>query len=43
MALITTKNTAAETQVGNSAAEADNPEQSIPKATNQVIYRILIF
>ncbi len=25
------------------AAEADNPEQSIPKATNQVIYRILIF
>ena len=29
--------------VGITAAEADNPEQSIPKATNQVIYRILIF
>ncbi len=29
--------------VGITAAEADNPEQSIPKATNQVIYRILIY
>ncbi|MEN7528297.1 MULTISPECIES: amino acid permease [unclassified Cupriavidus] len=29
--------------VGITAAEADNPSQSIPKATNQVIYRILIF
>lgn len=29
--------------VGITAAEADNPEQSILKATNQVIYRILIF
>ncbi len=29
--------------VGITAAEADNPEESIPKATNQVIYRILIF
>ncbi|NIF21247.1 aromatic amino acid transporter AroP [Candidatus Pantoea multigeneris] len=29
--------------VGITAAEADNPEQSIPKATNQVIWRILIF
>jgi aromatic amino acid transport protein AroP len=29
--------------VGITAAEADNPEYSIPKATNQVIYRILIF
>ncbi|UXK11600.1 aromatic amino acid transporter AroP [Erwinia pyrifoliae] len=29
--------------VGITAAEADNPEKSIPKATNQVIYRILIF
>ncbi|WP_153108799.1 amino acid permease [Propionivibrio limicola] len=29
--------------VGITAAEADNPEVSIPKATNQVIYRILIF
>ncbi|RJT44750.1 aromatic amino acid transporter AroP [Rahnella woolbedingensis] len=29
--------------VGITAAEADNPEISIPKATNQVIYRILIF
>ncbi|MGO8388912.1 aromatic amino acid transporter AroP, partial [Rhizobium johnstonii] len=29
--------------VGITAAEADNPEQSIPKATNQVLYRILIF
>ena len=29
--------------VGITAAEADNPEQSIPKATNQVIYRIPIF
>ncbi|MEB7586035.1 amino acid permease [Serratia rubidaea] len=29
--------------VGITAAEADNPTKSIPKATNQVIYRILIF
>ncbi len=29
--------------VGITAAEADNPEKSIPKATNRVIYRILIF
>ncbi len=29
--------------VGITAAEADNPKASIPKATNQVIYRILIF
>ncbi|NIH15543.1 amino acid permease [Serratia symbiotica] len=29
--------------VGITAAEADNPQKSIPKATHQVIYRILIF
>ena len=29
--------------VGITAAEADNSRRSIPKATNQVIYRILIF
>lgn len=29
--------------VGITAAEADNPEKTIPKATNQVLYRILIF
>ncbi|RWR00510.1 aromatic amino acid transporter [[Pantoea] beijingensis] len=29
--------------VGITAAEADQPEKSIPKATNQVLYRILIF
>jgi L-asparagine transporter-like permease len=29
--------------VGITAAEADHPEQTIPKATNQVIYRILLF
>jgi aromatic amino acid transport protein AroP len=29
--------------VGITAAEADNPRESIPKATNQVVYRILIF
>ena len=29
--------------VGITAAEADNPSRSIPRATNQVIYRILIF
>ncbi|TKI08932.1 amino acid permease [Martelella alba] len=29
--------------VGITAAEADTPEKSIPKATNQVIYRILLF
>jgi aromatic amino acid transport protein AroP len=29
--------------IGITAAEADNPSQTIPKATNQAIYRILIF
>jgi aromatic amino acid transport protein AroP len=29
--------------IGITAAEADNPAHSIPKATNQAIYRILIF
>lgn len=29
--------------VGITAAEADDPRRTIPKATNQVIYRILIF
>ncbi|MBJ7222893.1 MULTISPECIES: amino acid permease [unclassified Brenneria] len=29
--------------VGITAAEADDPQKSIPRATNQVIYRILIF
>jgi L-asparagine transporter-like permease len=29
--------------VGITAAEADHPEKTIPKATNQVIYRILLF
>lgn len=29
--------------IGITAAEADNPQKSIPKAINQVIYRILIF
>lgn len=29
--------------VGITAAEADNPGKTIPKATNQLIYRILIF
>lgn len=29
--------------IGITAAEADNPSESIPKATNQAIYRILIF
>ncbi|UYW00405.1 amino acid permease [Flavobacterium agricola] len=29
--------------IGITAAEADHPEKTIPKATNQVIYRILIF
>ncbi len=29
--------------IGITAAEAQDPERSIPKATNQVIYRILIF
>ncbi|ANH81140.1 aromatic amino acid transporter [Niabella ginsenosidivorans] len=29
--------------VGITAAEAENPEKNIPKATNQVIYRVLIF
>lgn len=29
--------------IGITAAEAENPDKTIPKATNQVIYRILIF
>lgn len=29
--------------IGITAAEAEHPEKTIPKATNQVIYRILIF
>lgn len=29
--------------IGITAAEAENPKKNIPKATNQVIYRILIF
>jgi len=29
--------------VGITAAEAENPERNIPKATNQVLWRILIF
>ena len=29
--------------IGITAAEAEHPERSIPRATNQVIYRILIF
>ena len=29
--------------VGIAAAEADNPQKTIPKAVNQVLYRILIF
>ncbi|CNJ87216.1 aromatic amino acid transport protein [Yersinia aldovae] len=29
--------------VGITAAEAEDPQHSIPKATNQVVYRILIF
>ncbi|AZV93693.1 aromatic amino acid transporter AroP [Bordetella sp. J329] len=29
--------------IGITAAEADNPSKTIPRATNQVIYRILIF
>ncbi|MEJ5961459.1 amino acid permease [Pedobacter immunditicola] len=29
--------------IGITAAEAEEPEKTIPKATNQVIYRILIF
>lgn len=29
--------------IGITAAEAEHPEKNIPKATNQVIYRILIF
>jgi len=29
--------------IGITAAEADDPQKSIPKAVNQVIYRILIF
>ncbi|HLR00684.1 MAG TPA: amino acid permease [Sphingobacterium sp.] len=29
--------------IGITAAEADNPDKTIPKATNQVLYRILVF
>src|SRR5690606_12963988 len=29
--------------VGITAAEAENPEKNIPKATNQVLWRILVF
>ncbi|MDR1007267.1 MAG: amino acid permease [Campylobacteraceae bacterium] len=29
--------------VGIAAAEADNPKKTIPKATNQVLFRILVF
>lgn len=29
--------------IGITASEAENPEKTIPKATNQVLYRILIF
>jgi len=29
--------------IGITAAEADNPSETIPKATNQAIYRILLF
>lgn len=29
--------------IGITAAEAENPEKNIPKAANQVIYRILVF
>jgi aromatic amino acid transport protein AroP len=29
--------------IGITAAEAENPDKTIPRATNQVIYRILIF
>ncbi|MFH4351393.1 amino acid permease, partial [Acinetobacter baumannii] len=29
--------------IGMTAAEAENPEKSIPQAINQVIFRILIF
>ncbi|MBN0016937.1 amino acid permease, partial [Pseudomonas aeruginosa] len=29
--------------IGITAAEAQNPEKSIPKAVNQVVYRILLF
>ncbi len=29
--------------IGMAAAEADNPEKTIPKAINQVVFRILIF
>ncbi len=29
--------------IGMAAAEADNPQKSIPKAINQVVFRILIF
>lgn len=29
--------------IGIAAAETENPEKNIPKATNQVIYRVLIF
>lgn len=29
--------------IGIAAAETRNPEKNIPKATNQIVYRILIF
>ena len=29
--------------IGIAAAETQNPEKNIPKATNQIVYRILIF
>ena len=29
--------------IGITAGEADNPKKTIPKAINQVVYRILIF
>ena len=29
--------------IGIAAGEAENPDKSIPKATNQIVYRILIF
>ena len=29
--------------IGITAAEARDPEKSIPKAVNQVVYRILLF
>jgi len=29
--------------IGITAGEADNPRRTIPKAINQVVYRILVF